>query len=110
MERFQRAVCAIGFACIGDFLLLALELSTGVFSGIQALAGAWWLLVAALLVLVIAIYGYNGGYAYATGARRIGRPRLPRLGVPLRMVWPQVRYRRQYSSRTPRYTVEDLEP
>ncbi len=110
MERIERVVCAIGFACIGDFLLLALELFAGVFSGMQALVGAWWLAAAALLVLWAAIYGYNGGYEYATGRRRISRPRLPRLTIPLRMAWPQSRYKRQYASRTPRYTVEDLEP
>jgi len=109
MERLERGVHAIMFACVGDLALLAIELSTGVFSGIKLLVGLWWLAVAALLVAAIAIYGYNGGYEYASGRRRIGRPHLPRLRIPLRMAWPQARYKRQYRTEAVVWTVEEVE-
>lgn len=68
----------------------------------QSEAALWGLIIALLVALAIggALQLYVSGW----------RPTLPRLSIPLRMAWPQARYKRQYASRTPRYTVEDLEP
>jgi hypothetical protein len=81
---------------IGLLLLMILIAIT------QVEAALWGLVIALLVALAIggALRLYVIGW----------RPTLPRLSIPLRMAWPQARYKRQFASRTTRWTVEDIEP
>ena len=94
VEWLRLAIAGAAGSGIGLLLLMILIAIT------QVEAALWGLIIALLVALAI------GGVLrlYVIG----WRPTMPRL--PLRMAWPQSRYRRQYASRTTRWTVEDIEP
>ena len=57
------------------------------------------------LALIIVAVAATIWWAWGTGYR----PALPRLALPLKMAWPQARYKRQYRTEAVVWTVEEVE-